>query len=209
VRTLDEAADAVAAALQGTGWTPAAFRDPAEVRVRLHRLAAPALSAGAGMLGLYTGGTLAHEAHLLLDELLGGRPVARILDLGDDEYTVGRPHPMLDPQVRCDMLVEAGANPAVGVILADLVLGSGSHPDPAEPLAAAFERARGRAVAEGRILLGVASVVGTAADRQGLARQVSRLARAGFEVLPSNAEAARFAALLVRPDLAAGLVGRT
>jgi FdrA protein len=208
VGTLDEAADAVAAQLQRRQWTAAPFRAPADVRTRLQRLTTPALPPGAGILGLYTGGTLAHEAHLLLDELLSEGPAGRILDLGDDQYTVGRPHPMIDPQVRCDLLVEAGGDSSVGVILADLVLGTGAHPDPAEPLAEAFERARDRAERDGRRLLGVASVVGTAADRQGLARQMDRLVRGGFEVLPSNAEAARFAALLVRPDLAAELVER-
>jgi FdrA protein len=208
VRTLDEAADAVVAGLRGTAWSAAPFSDPVEVRARLDRLAAAPV-AGRSILGLYTGGTLAHEAHLLLHELLGAEPAARILDLGDDEYTVGRPHPMIDPQVRDHLLVEAGADPAVGVILADLVLGSGSHADPAEPLAAAFERARRRAEADGRVLRGVASVVGTAADRQGLAGQTERLVHAGFEVLPSNAEAARLAALLVRPELAPQLLEET
>lgn len=206
VGTLDQAADAVVARLAGRPWAPRAFRDPADVRARLARLAAPPLRPDAGILGLYTGGTLAHEAHLLLEELLGPDAAGRTLDLGDDEYTVGRPHPMIDPQVRCDMLLEAGASPQVGVVLADLVLGTASHPDPAEPLAAAFPRARARAQADGRRLVGIASIVGTSGDRQGLDRQAARLAAAGFELLDTNAEAARLAAILVRPDLAPRLL---
>jgi FdrA protein len=173
------------------------------VRARLERAGA---AEGKAVLGLYTGGTLAHEAHLLLEELLGARRQDRILDLGDDEYTVGRPHPMIDPQARTALLLDAGRDPAVGVILADLVLGTGSHPDPAAPLAAAFEQARRHADAEGRRLIGVASVVGTTGDRQGLAAQVARLQGAGMEVLPTNAEAARFGALLVQPALASRLL---
>ncbi|MFB3818884.1 MAG: acyl-CoA synthetase FdrA [Candidatus Methylomirabilales bacterium] len=206
VRTLDEAADAVAARLAGRAWAPRAFRDPADVRARLDRLAAAPPPPDAGILGLYTGGTLAHEAHLLLEDLLGPAAAGRILDLGDDQYTVGRPHPMIDPQARGDMLAEAGASRHVGVVLADLVLGTGSHPDPAEPLAAAFARARARAQAEGRRLVGIASIVGTRDDRQGLDRQAALLAGAGFELLETNAEAARLAALVIRPDLAPRLL---
>jgi FdrA protein len=206
VGTLDQAADAVVARLAGRPWVARAFRDPAGIRARLARLAAPPPPSAAGVLGLYTGGTLAHEAHLLLEELLGPAAAGRILDLGDDQYTVGRPHPMIDPQVRGDMLIQAGASPEVGIVLADLVLGTGSHPDPAEPLASAFARARARAQADGRRLVGIASVVGTAGDRQGLDRQSARLADAGFELLETNAEAARLAALLVRPDLAPRLL---
>lgn len=205
VRTLDQAADAVVARLRGIAWSPRPFQDPDAVRSRLSVLGARTL--GKTVLGLYTGGTLAHEAHLLLDELTGAERAHRILDLGDDQYTVGRPHPMIDPQPRTELLVQAGRDAGVGVVLADLVLGTGSHANPAEPLASAFEQARAVAQAAGRPLMGVVSVVGTAQDRQGLARQAARLEAAGMTVLPSNAEAARFAALLVQPDLDARLLG--
>jgi succinyl-CoA synthetase alpha subunit len=206
VRTLHDAAGAAAARLQGRPWSPRAFRDPADARERLRRLTSAPFPAGAAILGLYTGGTLAHESHLLLEELLGPAQAVRILDLGDDQYTVGRPHPMIDPHARGELLVEAGGRREVGLLLADVVLGSASHPDPAAPLAAAFTRARAQAEAEGRRLLGLASVVGTSGDRQGLATQVERLAAAGFEVMDSNAEAARMAAMVVRPDLASRLL---
>ena len=204
VRTLDEAADAVVARLHGRRWYPVPFADPAAIRARL--AATDAAESGTGILGLYTGGTLAHAAHLILDDLLGPREADRILDLGDDAYTIGRPHPMIDPQPRTDLLRQAGGNSAIGVLLADLVLGTGSHPDPAEPLAEGFEQARACAEADGRRLAGVASVVGTSRDRQGLARQTERLQAAGITVMPTNAEAARFAALLVNPGLASRLL---
>jgi len=169
------------------------------------------------VLGLYTGGTLAHEAHLLLEPLLG--PVGfnpprggkegphAIFDLGDDDYTAGRPHPMLDPEARAARVREAGRSRGVGVLLLDLVLGKGAHPDPARPLAAAVREARAAAEGAGRGLLAVASVVGTSVDPQGLSGQVAQLEGAGVEVLPSNAQAARFAAILARPGLAASLLG--
>lgn len=212
VATLDEAADAVRSTLNGRPWSPQAFRDPDDARRKLQALKESPGGGGGRLLGLYTGGTLAHEAELILEPLLGAvafnsqttMPAAghRIYDLGDDAYTVGRPHPMIDPQTRTAMLAEAGGDPAVGIILVDLVLGKGSHPDPAGPLVSAWGEASRRAAASGRSLVAVASVVGTPGDPQGLERQVAQLEKAGIVVLPSNAEAARFAALVAKPELA-------
>jgi FdrA protein len=202
VATLEDAAEAAATMVRRVPWSPRAFSDPDGVRARLasHR------QTRGHVLGLYTGGTLAHEARLLLESLLG--PVAdgwghRILDLGADEFTVGRPHPMLDPEARDARVREAGRSADVGVVLVDLVLGRGAHPDPARSLAAAVRDARETA---GRPLLVVASVVGTDADPQGLRGQVEKLEAAGIEVLPSNAQAARFAALALNPQLASSML---
>lgn len=212
VSTLEDAADAVVARVRGSAWSPRAFSDPAAVRARL----AAQGSAGGGLLGLYTGGTLAHEARLVLEPLLGPiggnvGPAAtaphRILDLGADEFTIGRPHPMLDPAARDARVLDAGRTGGAGVLLLDLVLGRAAHPDPAASLAHAVREARQAADRAGRRLLAVASVVGTEADPQGLRGQVEMLTSAGIEVLPSNAQAARFAALLLRPDLVPSLLG--
>jgi FdrA protein len=203
VDTLDAAADAVVARLANRAWEPRPFGDPQAIRARLARVDSLPGTAGPEVLGLYTGGSLAHETHLLLEAWLGQGGGHRVLDLGDDQYTVGRPHPMIDPQVRTEMLARAGASPEVGVLLVDLVLGRGSHPNPAQPLAAALREAQAAARAAGRRLVSIASLVGTPGDPQGLAGQTAQLEAAGVEVLPTNAEAARFAALLVRPALAA------
>ena len=208
VTTLEDAAEAAVATVRGHRWAPRGFSDPQAIRARLARVLAGAQRRGAGVLGLFTGGTLAHEARLLLEPLIG--PVApdlTILDLGADEFTVGRPHPMLDPEARAHRVRESGRSVTVGVVLLDLVLGRSAHADPARPLAAAIRDARARAEADGRSLAVVASVVGTAGDPQGLPGQVSALEAAGALVLPSSAQAARFAALVVRPDLAASLLG--
>ncbi len=216
VATLEEAAGAAVATLHRRSWTPRPFDDPARVRERLHRAAGGARR-GAGLLGLYTGGTLAHEAQLVLEPLVGpvasnlaaggGESPHRILDLGADELTVGRPHPMLDPEPRAARVRAAGRDSGVGVVLLDLVLGRAAHPDPAGPLAAAIRDARAAAAADGRSLAVVASVVGTAGDPQGLHGQTAALAAAGAEALPSNAQAARFAALVLRRELASELLG--
>ena len=216
VSTLEDAADAAVAIVRGHALAPRAFGDPAAVRDRLAALASPPGSRRGGLLGLFTGGTLAHEARLILEPWLGpvasnvGGPAAgahRILDLGADEFTRGRPHPMIDVSARDARVREAGASPEVGVILVDLVLGRAAHPDPARSLAAAIRDARAAAERAGRSLVAIGSVVGTESDPQGLAGQVAALEAAGAIVLPSSAQAARAAALALRPELAPAMLG--
>ena len=211
VATLEDAAQAAVAAARRHPWTPRRFTDPADVRRRL-----ASRRPRGSLVGLYTGGTLAHEARLVLEPMLG--PIAgnvgsassgphRILDLGADEFTQGRPHPMIDVAARDSRVREAGRSGDVGVLLLDVVLGRAAHPDPAGPLGAAIRDARAEAAREGRTLVAVVSVVGTGGDPQGLAGQVSALEAAGADVLPSNAQAARFAALCLEPGLAPSLLG--
>jgi FdrA protein len=115
-----------------------------------------------------------------------------VLDLGADEFTVGRAHPMLDAALRVEEIERAAKEPDSAVLLVDVVLGHGAAPDPAGDIAPALEAAqRGR-----RGLAVVASVIGTAADPQALAAQTARLEAAGAWVLPSNAQAARAAACI-------------
>jgi FdrA protein len=140
-----------------------------------------------GVLGLYTGGTLAAEAKVLFGR--AGLP-AEVIDLGDDQYTAGRPHPMIDPAARAERIAAAGADPTVGVVLLDVVLGHGAHPDPAGAVAAAVREAR--AAAE-RPMAFVASVCGTAADPQGFDAQARSLREAGVLLAGSNAAATRLA----------------
>ena len=109
------------------------------------------------------------------------------VDLGDDEYTRGRPHPMIEPELRNEHVAAALADPKIGVILVDVVLGFGSHSDPAGTLTGALN---------GKKTV-IASVVGTDGDPQGWSRQVAMLRAAGVAVAPSNAHAAELAASLV------------
>lgn len=162
-------------------------------------VAVPAAPTGAsratGVLGLYTGGTLASEAKVVLRR---AGLEAEVLDLGDDEYTAGRPHPMIDPSGRSEKVVEAGHRADVGVLLVDLVLGHGAAADPATPLAEAVRQARAAAHADGRDLLVLGSVCGTEADPQGIDAARRTLEDAGVLVHPSNAAAARTAVAVVR-----------
>jgi succinyl-CoA synthetase alpha subunit len=151
--------------------------------------------------GLYSGGTLALEAALLLKDALGdvqARRVHSLLDLGDSEFTVGRPHPMLDFRLRNARIAASAADPATAVVLLDVVLGYGSHPDPAGALLPGLEAAHTVAARAGRGLIVIGSVCGTSGDPQRLADQEARLAAAGVLLAPSNARAARLAILATR-----------
>jgi FdrA protein len=143
--------------------------------------------------GLYVGGSLALEARVLLDGVDN-----TVVDLGDDEFTQGRPHPMIDPSLRAERLGHATMDPHVAVVLCDVVLGLGSHPDPAGALVAGVRRARSAVASTVRqpFPAVVASVCGTRADPQGLDKQERTLQDAGIVVLPTNAQAARAAAAI-------------
>jgi len=116
----------------------------------------------------------------------------RAIDFGADEYTRGRPHPMIDPGLRLKRLQEEASNPDVSVILLDIVLGYCAHPDPASVYAPAIRVAREQAASVGRRLTIVISLCGTEGDPQKLSFQAAQLHAAGAEVFTSNAEAAQF-----------------
>jgi FdrA protein len=147
------------------------------------------------VLGLFTGGTLASEATLLLGH---AGITARVLDLGDDRYTSGRPHPMIDPTARADRLVAAAQDTAIALVLFDVVLGHGATMDPATPVADAVRMAREVAAAGGRKLAFVGSVCGTGRDPQDRDAQIAILRDAGVIVAQTNAAAARLAAAAVK-----------
>jgi FdrA protein len=114
-----------------------------------------------------------------------------MVDFGSDELTQGRAHPMIDGTLRLERLAAEAADPAVAVVLLDVVCGHVADPDPAAGLAPAIAAARGRGVVP------VVSLTGTAGDPQGLDRQAGALCAAGATVFLSNAEAARYAVELV------------
>ena len=159
--------------------------------------------------GLYSGGSLAGEAKLVLRAALGSEAAKahEIIDLGDDEYTVGRPHPMIDPRLRNETIEATAADPTVAVILLDVVLGTGAHPDPAGVLVPAINAAQATAAKAGRRIAVVASVCGTEGDPQGLDTQEATLTAAGVILGSSNARAARIAASIVSRRASAAVGG--
>jgi FdrA protein len=121
-----------------------------------------------------------------------------IVDLGEDEFTVGRLHPMMDNDLRIRRLHQEASDPNVAVILLDVVLGYGAHPNPAGELAPAIAQARAEAEKAGRYLQVVAVVTGTDQDPQKLNAQVQQLEAAGVRVETSNEAAARYVGQLIR-----------
>ncbi len=159
--------------------------------------------------GYFCGGTLCqetwnilHQAGLDVRSNVAGeatkkmQPEAQetghvVWDLGDDAFTVGRPHPMIEPSLRDDRVAQAGEDPTIGLVLADCVIGYGAHENPAGSLADAAIRAFDCARKDGRSLTILASVTGTDRDPQNLHRQRKILEDVGVIVAPSNAAAAR------------------
>lgn len=165
--------------------------------------------------GLYSGGTLCDEAMLIASDTLGtvrsNIPLRQewdvgpglradghvMIDFGDDALTVGRPHPMIDGTLRVERIRAEADDPTCGVLLLDVVLGHGAHPDPAAELVPAIAAAQAHAGADGRDLAVVVALVGSAGDPQGLERQATALRDAGASVHLSHAAAARKAVELV------------
>lgn len=136
---------------------------------------------GGVVRGLFVGGTLCQEAALIAEATDPGGGHT-FVDFGDDAWTQGRAHPMIDPTLRLEQLREAAADPATGALLLDVVLGHGAEPDPAAGLVPVLAEVR---------LPVVVTVVGTPDDPQGHDRQVAALTAAGAEVHLSNAAATR------------------
>ncbi len=162
--------------------------------------------------GLFSGGTLCYEAQVIWKDMLDSPVYSNAplpdgtalpdstksyqhtaVDLGEEEFTVGRPHPMIDNDLRIRRLLQEARDPETAVIMLDVVIGYGAHPDPASELGNAVEEARRLR----RELLFVASVTGTEDDPQSLSRTTSTLERAGVIVCNSNSAAARLSGLIV------------
>ncbi|MEV3858869.1 acyl-CoA synthetase FdrA [Streptomyces sp. NPDC050095] len=115
------------------------------------------------------------------------------LDFGDDDFTNGRPHPMIDPALRIERIAEEAKDPEVAAIVMDFVLGFGSHEDPVGTTLPAIEEAKRIAQEAGRHLEIVAYVLGTDLDSPSVAAQSAALRAAGVTVTPSSTETGRYA----------------
>ena len=210
--SLRHAADLALALERGAALPGAVTAAPADALAAAESIAATMAASQRCVRALFTGGTFCYEAQLvLLAQGLGcssnapaqgaspfeGRLEGHVLlDLGEDEYTRGRPHPMIDPSLRDAAVLRQAADTSVAVILFDLVLGFGAHQNPAAGLAAALAEAQRLARADGRSLLFIGHVCGTDGDPQDKAAQVRQLQDAGAIIVGSNVEAALLAAHL-------------
>lgn len=168
--------------------------------------------------GLYTGGTLAYETLIILGRLIGNvysnaaldsklklsnsyqSMKDSIIDLGEEEFTAGRAHPMIDPTIRKMRLIEEAKDPEVAVILMDIMLGYGSHSDPAGAMLSTIAEAKSIAETNDRALPILAHVCGTEQDPQPLSEQEKKLREAGVQVFKTNALMAIASAMISKRD---------
>mgnify|MGYP003603607785 CR=1 FL=1 len=210
--TLEEAAHMAVALSKGENPTEAlnrlGLRDE-DIAKRAKRLASKRKKGRKYVRGLFSGGTFCAEAQILFGDLLkevySNAPTGKakplknslksqkntVVDLGEDEFTVGRPHPMIDFTLRNKRILEEAADPQTAVILLDVVLGYGSHMDPAAELIPVIRRAA-------KNVQVVCSVTGTVEDPQHEDRVTSALKRAGAIVMPSNAAACKLAGAMAK-----------
>ncbi|WP_144789043.1 acyl-CoA synthetase FdrA [Lysinibacillus fusiformis] len=163
-----------------------------------------------GIKGYYSGGTLASEAAMLVRDAFKDAMTEEksesyvlktntheIIDLGDDVYTKGKPHPMIDPEKRIEMLEKSMNDPETAVIMIDNVIGNGGHEDMASELAPIIKRILDSARQECRQLAVLATVVGTAQDIQGYEKQIEILKESGAIICKTNDQMVRTAIQLV------------
>lgn len=161
----------------------------------------------------YSGGTLANEAAMLIKDAMDVKVPPEdiegymlqldgniVVDLGDDAYTQGKPHPMIDPAKRIECMQEAVDDPSTGVILLDIMLGYGSHADMAGALLPTIKELQAKAAAANRKVFFVATVCGTRRDYQGYDEAVNKLKEAGVIVCENNKLACRTAIRAIGRD---------
>ena len=211
---LQHTADAAVAALRGLAIPAPTAPDPirqAQALAAVGRMA----KGQANLRGVFAGGTFCYEAQLALvarglacesnAPVKGARALQSrtaghghsLLDMGDDEFTQGRPHPMIDPSQRNARLLQDAGDPATAVVLFDVVLGFGASAEPLAELLPLLQAAQARAGAAGRHILFIAHVCGTELDPQSREACLSELRAASVLVADSNMEAAQLAVLAV------------
>jgi len=213
-RTLDEAA--TLAVQLATGKTPPSFNiEPSALPVLIRRERAGMNPEQKYLRGIFAGGTFCYQAQQILKEagilgyanapLEGNKRLPdshrsiehTLIDMGADEFTAGRPHPMIDSRLRFERLLAEGQDPEVAVMLLDFILGFNAAPNPAGDLVPAIAGAKQEAQKRGGYLSVVASVCGTEEDPQNLKEQIKLLKETGAVVFPSSAQATQFCALLL------------
>jgi succinyl-CoA synthetase alpha subunit len=224
---LEETAGMAVALAEGGSYTRRTFTLPAaEIEAIVERETRAIGGAQKYLRGFYTGGTLADEAWMVVHQSTGAaysnnqtdprfvlsdprRSIGHaIVDLGDDIFTVGRPHPMIDPSARVERMMAEREDAEIAVVLVDVVLGYGSHDDPAGALAPAARALREAARQRGGYLPVLASITGTEGDPQKLSLQRAKLEAAGCVVMPSNHQASLLATkLLERLNRRSGKAG--
>lgn len=219
-RTLDEAA--ALAVQKATGQPGRSFNIDSSDFQTLVRKERAGMKAGQRYIrGIFAGGTFCYQAQQVLQDanirVHSNAPLEgnwklpdpfqslehSLVDMGGNEFTSGRPHPMIDSRLRRERILAEGQDPEVAILLLDFILGLNASPDPAGELAAAISEAKAGAKKRGGSLSVVASICGTEDDPQGLWKQVKALEEVGGIVFRSSAQAAQFSARLIKSLLEA------
>ena len=213
-RSLEDAAIQAVALSKGED-APSSGKSVYPVAEEARRFAGKLSANQKSIRALYCGGTLAAEALFEMSKVRDGvvSNVAKkahqkmsdpfvstgdtIVDLGDDVFTKGRPHPMIDPSIRCDRIVAEAMDESVGVILLDFELGFGSNADPVGATIEAIEQAQKIAGEQGRHMAFVGYVLGTDRDYQDYQKQCAMLEEAGVLIAQSNLNAVETALAIV------------
>ncbi len=212
VETLDEAADTAIVLMNGRSES-----SKKSIQGRLVQSEIAKLNSRQKYLrGLFSGGTLAYEAISILSKTMGpinsniplnpqwGLVDSResrghtVVDMGEDEFTQGRAHPMIDPSLLMERFKKEASDPEVACILLDCMLGLSAHPDPAGILSPIIRECKEEAKKTGRHLSVVLSICGTEEDPQVYSTQEKKFIEAGAIILPSNAKAVEFAGLVCK-----------
>lgn len=203
--TLDEAARKAVSLVRGT--------EVAEATIDLDESEFYKAEDGKTIKAYYSGGTLANEAAMLIKDAMNCKVPPEdiegymlqldgniVVDLGDDAYTQGKPHPMIDPAKRIECMQEAVDDPTTGAVLLDIMLGYGSHADMAGALLPSIVALKEKAEAQGRKVFFIATVCGTRSDFQGYDEAVNKLKDAGVIVCENNKLACRTAIRAIGRD---------
>jgi succinyl-CoA synthetase alpha subunit len=212
---LAQAADIAVALSKGGEAVAAPIALSSETRRTLSAMARAMAPTQRHVRGIFSGGTFCFEAQLVHAaagiRAFSNTPTAgnsaladnwksqdnTIIDMGDDQFTQGRPHPMIDPSLRDARVRDEAADPATAVVLFDVVLGYGACADPTAGLLGAIGSAKAKAAAAGRNVAFIGYVCGTDLDPQDRSKVVAGLKSAGVLVASSNAEAATWSAAIL------------
>jgi hypothetical protein len=212
---LAQAADIAVALSKGGEAVAAPIALSSETRRTLSAMARAMAPTQRHVRGIFSGGTFCFEAQLVHaaagirafsnTPTTGNKPLEdnwksqanTIIDMGDDQFTQGRPHPMIDPSLRDARVRDEAADPATAVVLFDVVLGYGACADPTAGLLGAIGSAKATAAAAGRSVAFIGYVCGTDLDPQDCNKVVGGLKSAGVLVASSNAEAATWSAAIL------------
>jgi FdrA protein len=213
-RTLEDTAALAVQIATGHTYSPSEIKPP-EFQQLIKKEKAGKRPEQKYIRGVFAGGTFCYQAQQILQDsgifvrsnvpLKGNLKLSdplhsvehTLVDMGADEFTAGRPHPMIDPGLRYERILEEAEDPQVSILLLDFILGFNASPNPAGELLPAINHAKLEAKMRSGSLSVVASVCGTEKDPQNLEQQLKMLEEAGVIVFSSSSQAAKFCALLL------------